>query len=148
MCIGFLGKIIDNSNTKFKLQIKDVVEVLENKGIKLVKHIKIYPEEYTGLDLKLDNCKNKESLTPNAYLKYKNSKGEPSIKFIDYNYITQRDIEEESVMEEVPLERMNMEVILEEKFAVDLVIEKPKEKSYSNINKLLEFKGCKLGNLD
>ena len=50
MCIGFLGKTTDNSNTRFKLQIKDVVELMENKGIKLVKPIKINPEEYAKLD--------------------------------------------------------------------------------------------------
>ena len=32
MCIGFSGKITDNSNTRFKLLIKEV-EVMKNKGI-------------------------------------------------------------------------------------------------------------------
>ena len=31
MCVEFLGKMTDNSNTRFKLKIKDVVEVMGNK---------------------------------------------------------------------------------------------------------------------
>lgn len=86
MCVGFLGKMTDNSNTRFKLQIKDVVEVMENKGIKLIKPIKISPEEYAGLEWKLGDFKEKEALIPNDHLIYTNSKGEPSIRFTDYNY--------------------------------------------------------------
>lgn len=50
-----------------------------NKGIKLVKPIKINPEEYAVLDWKLDDFKKRKSLIPDAHLMYINSKGEPSI---------------------------------------------------------------------
>lgn len=87
-----------------------------NKGIKLVKPIKINLEKNAGLDWKLDDFMKRESFIPDANLMYINSKGEPSIRFTDYNYVTHRDIEEKSILKEVPLEGMNIEVILEEVF--------------------------------
>lgn len=120
--------MIDNSNTRFKLQIKDVVEVMGNKWIKLIKPIKISPEEYAWLEWKLRYFKEKEALIPYAYLIYTNSKEEPSIRFKDYNYEAQKDFEEESAVEEMPLEGMNIEIILQEDFAVDLSIENRKNK--------------------
>ena len=148
MCIGFFGKMTDNSNTRFKLQIKDVVEVMGNKGIKLIKPIKINPEEYAGLEWKLGDFKEKEALIPDAHLIYTNSKGEPSIRFTDYNYEAQKDLEEESIIEEMPLTGMNIEVILEEDYAVDLAIEKAKEICKNNKNRLFTCKGCKLKDLN
>ena len=47
----------------------------------------------------------------------------------------------------MPLEGMNMEII-EEDFAVDLAIEKAKEISKDNKNKLFTCKGCKLKDLN
>ncbi|CAN4094977.1 unnamed protein product [Withania somnifera] len=41
ICIGFIGKMALNSNTKFKIKIDDVVELMGNKGIRLIKPIKI-----------------------------------------------------------------------------------------------------------
>ncbi|CAN4125222.1 unnamed protein product [Withania somnifera] len=42
ICIGFIGKMALNSNTRFKIKIDDVVELMGNKGIRLIKPIKIY----------------------------------------------------------------------------------------------------------
>ncbi|KAG5579129.1 hypothetical protein H5410_049756 [Solanum commersonii] len=63
MCIGFIGKVASRSNTRFKLKVEDVVEVMGNKGIKLIKPIKINPEEYAGLEWNLEQFhKKKEEL--------------------------------------------------------------------------------------
>ncbi|KAK4349297.1 hypothetical protein RND71_032052 [Anisodus tanguticus] len=41
LCLGFLGKMTTNSNTKFRIKINDVVELMSNKGINLIKPTKI-----------------------------------------------------------------------------------------------------------
>ena len=107
-----------------------------NKGIKLIKPIKISPEEYAGLEWKLGDFKEKEVLIPDTHLIYTNSKGEPSIRFTDYNYEAQKDFEEESTIEEMPLEGMNMQITLEEDYAVDIAIEEAKEICKENNNRL------------
>lgn len=48
----------------------------------------------------------------------------------------------------MPLEEMNIEIILEEDFAVDLAIEKAKEVSKNNKNRLFTCKRCKLKDLN
>ena len=52
------------------------------------------------------------------------------------------------MVEEIPLEGMNIEIILEEDFAVDLAIEKAKEISKDNKDRRFTCKGCKLKDLN
>ena len=72
--------------------------------------------------MEIRRSKEKEALILDAHLIYKNSKGEPSIRFTDYNYEAQKDFEEESIVEEIPLEGINIEMILEEDKEISKII--------------------------
>ncbi|KAG5576620.1 hypothetical protein H5410_056754 [Solanum commersonii] len=147
MCIGFIGKVTSRSNTRFRLQVEDVVEVMGNKGIKLIKPIKINPEEYAGLEWNLEQFHKKKVLTPESHLMYTNTKGETSIRFTDYNYSNQNNLEEELELEELEeleekREFMNVEII-QKGYEVDEVLQKA-ERRYNNNNDItFKCKGCK-----
>jgi len=130
ICVGFIGKMATNSNTKFKIKVDDVVEVMGNKGIKLIKPIKINPEEYAGLEWNLEDFAKPKIFKPESHLMYTNSKGETSIRFTNYNYSTQKEIDDgtESTMEDNDTEFMNIEIIQDE-FEVDIALEKSKKAS-------------------
>ncbi|KAG5579172.1 hypothetical protein H5410_049799 [Solanum commersonii] len=66
MCTGFIGKVASRSNTRFRLKVEDVVEVMGNKGIKLIKPIKINLEEYAELEWNLEHFNKKKVLTPES----------------------------------------------------------------------------------
>jgi hypothetical protein len=86
LCIGFLGKLSENSNSKFKVKLVDVVELMGNRGIKLIKPLKYDPEELAGLEWNLDCFTKGSILVPETDNMYTNSKGETSIRFADYNF--------------------------------------------------------------
>ena len=44
-CIGFLGRIMKNSNVKYKVKINDIIEVIGSSGIKLLKLAKLDANE-------------------------------------------------------------------------------------------------------
>ncbi|KAG5616631.1 hypothetical protein H5410_016455 [Solanum commersonii] len=148
MCIGFIGKIASKSNTRFRLKVEDVVEVIGNKGIKLIKPIKINPEEYAGLEWNLENLNKKKVLTPDSHLMYTNTKGETSIRFTDYNYSNQTNSEEELELEELEEKKefMNVEII-QEGYEVDEALQEA-ERRYNNNNDItFKCKGCKTGSM-
>ncbi|KAG5595887.1 hypothetical protein H5410_037119 [Solanum commersonii] len=142
--MGFIGKIASKSNTRFRLKVEDVVEVMGNKGIKLIKPIKINPEEYAGLEWNLENLNKKKVLTPDSHLMYTNTKGETSIRFTDYNYSNQTNLEEELELEELEEKKefMNVEII-QEGYEVDEALQEA-ERRYNNNNDItFKCKGCK-----
>ncbi|WMV19499.1 hypothetical protein MTR67_012884, partial [Solanum verrucosum] len=113
-----------------------------NKGIKLIKPIKINPEEYTGLEWNLEQFNKKKVLTPESHLMYTNTKGETSIRFTNYNYSNQTNLEEELELEEGK-EFMNVEIIQEGYEALQEA-----ERRYNNNTDInFKCKGCKTGNM-
>ncbi|KAG5572968.1 hypothetical protein H5410_062734 [Solanum commersonii] len=147
-CTCFIGKIASRSNTRFRLKVEDVVEVMGNKGIKLIKLIKINPEEYAGLEWNLENLNKKKVLTPDSHLMYTNTKGETSIRFTDYNYSNQTNLEEELELEELEEKKefMNVEII-QEGYEVDEALQEA-ERRYNNNNDItFKCKGCKIGSM-
>lgn len=81
ICVGFIKKMTLSSNTRFKLKVEDVVEVMGNKGINLIKSKKKDPKEYAGLEWNLERFnKNKDKVfTLETHLMCINTKGETSI---------------------------------------------------------------------
>ncbi|KAG5632428.1 hypothetical protein H5410_004145 [Solanum commersonii] len=148
LCVQFHRKIASKSNTRFRLKVEDVVEVMGNKGIKLIKPIKINPEEYAGLEWNLENLNKKKVLTPDSHLMYTNTKGETSIRFTDYNYSNQTNLEEELELEELEEKKefMNVEII-QEGYEVDEALQEA-ERRYNNNNDItFKCKGCKTGSM-
>ncbi|MCF8704108.1 hypothetical protein L3055_11280, partial [Corynebacterium sp. MC-02] len=133
VCLGFIGKMASNSSSRFKIKTDDVVELMGNKGIRLIKPIKIDPEEYAGLEWNLEKFNKPKTYSPETHLMYKNRRGETSIRFTDYSYTRQIEEDEETEETETITEStiMNIE-ILEEGYAVDEVIEKAKNLNEEN----------------
>ncbi|KAG5606900.1 hypothetical protein H5410_028392 [Solanum commersonii] len=95
VCVGFIGKLATNNSSRFKIKIDDAVGIMGNKGIKLMNPLKINSEEYAGREWNLEKFCKKEVLRPNDHLTYTNTKGETSIRFTDYKYTDQKEIDEE-----------------------------------------------------
>ena len=68
VCLGFIGKLSSNSNTRFKLKVDDVVELMGNQGIKVMKPLKIDPETYAGLEWSLELPRTQAILKPTEHL--------------------------------------------------------------------------------
>ena len=150
MCIGFIGKMALNSNTRFKLKVADVVEVMGNKGIKLIKPIKINPEEYAGLEWNLEQFNKKKILKPESHLMYTNARGETSIRFTNYKYSNHTDFEDEiedEIEPEAQKEFMNIEII-QEGYEVDEVLQEAERRYKENKDITFKCKGCRTGNMN
>ncbi|WMV50112.1 hypothetical protein MTR67_043497, partial [Solanum verrucosum] len=116
-----------------------------NKGIKLIKPIKINPEEYAGLEWNLKQFNKKKVLIPESHLMYTNTKGETSIRFTNYNYSNQTNLEEELELEEEK-EFMNVEII-QEGYEVDEALQEAERRYNKNTDITFKCKGCKTGNM-
>ncbi|WMV43464.1 hypothetical protein MTR67_036849, partial [Solanum verrucosum] len=116
-----------------------------NKGIKLIKLIKINPEEYAGLEWNLEQFNKKKVLIPESHLMYTNTKGETSIRFTNYNYSNQTNLEEELELEEEK-EFMNIEII-QEGYEVDEALQEAERRYNNNTDITFKCKGCKTGNM-
>ncbi|KAG5632774.1 hypothetical protein H5410_004491 [Solanum commersonii] len=145
MCIGFIGKVASRSNTRFRLKVEDVVKVMGNKGIKLIKPIKIDPQDYARLEWNLEQFNKKKVLTPESHLMYTNTKGETSIRFTNYNYSNQMNLGEELELEEEK-EFMNVEII-QEGYEVDEALQEAERRYNDNNNITFKCKVCKTGNM-
>lgn len=143
MCIGFIGKLTLSSNTKFKLKVNDVVEIMGNKGISLIKPIKIDPEIYAGLEWNLNKFTKPKTFTPDSHLLYTTSKGETSVRFTNYNYTTKRNLDDDETESNIETESefMNIEV-LQEGYEVDMAIEKAETLAEEYHYITFKCKGC------
>ncbi|WMV24468.1 hypothetical protein MTR67_017853, partial [Solanum verrucosum] len=112
--------------------------------------LNINSEEYAGREWNLEKFCKKEVLRPNDHLTYTNIKGETSIRFTDYKYTDQKEIEEDLEDNEstINMEGMNIQNVNEEDYEVDLSIAKAKELHQENKTTLFECKGCKVGKID
>ncbi|WMV47320.1 hypothetical protein MTR67_040705 [Solanum verrucosum] len=112
--------------------------------------LKINSEEYAGREWNLEIFCKKEVLRPNDHLTYTNTKGETSIRFTDYKYTDQKEIEEDLEDNEstINMEGMNIQNINKEDYEVDLSIAKAKELHQENKTTLFKCKGCKVGKID
>ena len=102
VCIGFLGKLAESSQTRYKLKTNKIVELMGNQGIKMIKPMYIPSEENAGLEWNLEKFVQKRVLVPESSLTYTNSRGEHTIRFTDYHYQNQNkdsEIESESNIE-------------------------------------------------
>lgn len=149
MCVGFTGKMTLSSNTKFKLKVNDVVEVMGNKGIKLIKPIKINLEEYVGREWNLEKFNKPKVFTPETHLLYTSSKGETLIRFTDYNYTSQRKLDDNETESTIDVEQelMNVE-ILQEGYEIHQAIEEAQRLYEEHKYITFKCKGCKQRNMN
>jgi len=83
LCVGFIGKLLENCNSRFKVKLADVVELMGNKGIRLIKPLKYSPDDLAGLEWSSDSFTKESVLVPETANMYTNSKGETCIRFTE-----------------------------------------------------------------
>ncbi|WMV42473.1 hypothetical protein MTR67_035858 [Solanum verrucosum] len=115
-----------------------------------MKPLKIDSEQYAGREWNLEKICKKEVLRFNDHLTYTNNKGQTSIRFTDYRYTDQKEIDEDLDDNEttINMEGMNIQIIKEEDYEVDISIAKAKEIHELNKITLLKCKDCKLGEIE
>ena len=96
--IGFIGRCTNNADTKVKIKVEDVVNLLTTKGVGMVKPKALSTENLAGLEWDLEDfAKKTETFIPKSSLVYQNTLGKTSIRFIDYK---KNDIQESEEYQE------------------------------------------------
>lgn len=91
ICIGFVGKLTESNQTLFKVKTKNIVNLMANKGIRLLQPKPICPDQYAGLEWELEKFIPRNTLTPTSSIMYTNIKGRTSVRFTDYKEYTESD---------------------------------------------------------
>ena len=96
--IGFIGRCTNYADNKVKIKVEDVVNLLTNKGVGMVKPETLSTENLAGLEWDLEDfVKKTETVIPKSSLVYQNTLGKTSIRFIDYK---KNDIQESEEYQE------------------------------------------------
>ena len=83
--IEFIGRLTNKSRTKYKVNVNDVIENMQSKGINFMSPLKISSEERAGEEWNISELIEKKTLQqPEDYISYENNKGNTSIRFINY----------------------------------------------------------------
>nr|ABA98940.1 Zinc knuckle family protein [Oryza sativa Japonica Group] len=95
--IEFIGRLTNRSASKYKINVNDVIENMHSKGITFMSPLKISSEERAGEEWKISDLIESKTLSqPENYISYQNSKGNTSIRFINYKPKTTDDLETEA----------------------------------------------------
>ena len=95
--IEFIGRLTNRSASKYKINVNDVIENMHSKGITFMSPLKISSEERAGEEWKISDLIESKTLSqPENYISYQNSKGNTSIRFINYKPRTTDDLETEA----------------------------------------------------
>ncbi|RCV22542.1 hypothetical protein SETIT_4G228900v2 [Setaria italica] len=83
--IEFVGRLTNRSATKYKVNVNNVIESMQSKGIKFMSPLKISSEERAGEEWNISALIEPKILKqPKDYVSYENSKGKTSIRFVNY----------------------------------------------------------------
>ena len=104
VCIGFVGKLTNSSRTKYKLDFTETRNILGSKGIQCIEATQYNPETYAGLEWKLGNLLQKQTLAPTKNLMHEDEKGRLSIRFGGYER-TNDQIEDNEEIESIKIGR-------------------------------------------
>jgi hypothetical protein len=86
--IEFIGKLANNSRTKYKVNVNNVIQSIQSKGIKFMSPLTIGSEERAGKEWNISELiENKILQQPTDYISYQNNMGSTSIRFMDYKPI-------------------------------------------------------------
>lgn len=97
--IGYLGRLTGSSTIQYKLDIKQIVEAMSSKGIKMLKPIEISPELLGGLDWNINkNLEEVRGLIPEENIMFKNEDNSYNIRYSGYKI---KPIEDEEELEYV-----------------------------------------------
>lgn len=94
--IEFVGRLTNKSGTRYKVNVNDVIESMQSKGIKFMSPLRIGSEERAGEEWNISELiESKVLKQPQDYISYENNKGMTSIRFINYKARALDDIESE-----------------------------------------------------
>ncbi|RCV37736.1 hypothetical protein SETIT_8G086700v2 [Setaria italica] len=92
--IEFVGRLTNRSATKYKVNVNNVIESMQSKGIKFMSPLKISSEERAGEEWNISALIEPKILKqPKDYVSYENSKGKTSIRFVNYKERSLDDLE-------------------------------------------------------
>jgi len=127
--IEFIGRLTNRSGTRYKVNVNNVVESMQSKGIKFMSPLKISSEERAGEEWNISSLIEPKILKqPKDYISYENNRGLTSIRFVDYKEQSLDDLEASS--SEAKLEENRRHSICEfmEKLDIDNEINHYKQK--------------------
>jgi hypothetical protein len=83
--IEFIGRLINKSRTKYKVNMNNVIQSMQSKGIKFMSPLTIGSEERAGEEWNISELIENNILhQPTNYISYQNNMGSTSISFMDY----------------------------------------------------------------
>ena len=127
--IEFIGRLTNKSRTKYKVNVNDVIQSMQSKGIKFMSPLRVSSEERAGEEWSIGDLIEKKALKqPEDYISYENNEGKTSIRFIKYKSRALDDID--SVISEQEVENSRRHSISEfmEKLDIDTEINYYEEK--------------------
>lgn len=95
VCIGFIGKLSNTSDTRYQLKKDQALMILGSKGIQTIEAQIYDPEDLAGLEWKVGDFLKKPSLVPTRSKIYIKQNRETSLKFSNYKYKSLEGSEEE-----------------------------------------------------
>jgi hypothetical protein len=85
LSIESIGRLTNKSKTKYKINVNNVIQSMQSKGIKFMSPLTIGSEERVGEEWNINELiENKILQQPTDYISYQNNMGSTSIRFMDY----------------------------------------------------------------
>ena len=92
--IEFIGRLTNRSSSRYRVNVNDVIDSMQSKGIKFMNPLKIGSEERAGEEWKIGELIEKKELKqPENYISYQNCEGSSSIRFMNYKAASIEDSE-------------------------------------------------------
>jgi hypothetical protein len=83
--IEFIGRLTNKSRTRYKVNVNNVIQSIQSKGIKFMSPLTIGSKERAGEEWNISELiENKILQQPPDYISYQNNRGITSIRFINY----------------------------------------------------------------
>jgi hypothetical protein len=80
-----IGRLTNKSRTKYKVNVNNVIQSIQSKGIKFMSPLTIGSEEREGEEWNISELiENKILQQPIDYISYQNNMGSTSIRFMNY----------------------------------------------------------------
>src|ERR1041385_4321 len=92
--IEFIGRLTNRSNSRYRVNVNDVIHSMQSKGIQFMNPLKIGSEERAGEEWKIGELIEKKELKqPENYISYQNCEGSTSKRFMNYKSASIDDTE-------------------------------------------------------
>jgi len=118
--IEFIGRLTNRSGTRYKVNVNNVIESMQSKGINFRSPLKISSEERAGEEWNIAALIESKTLKqPEDYISYENRKGQTCIRFVDYKEKSLDDLEASSSESNIEENRRHSVCEFMEKLDID-----------------------------